>query len=86
VTLPTENKPTSPSVGKCVGENEGGDVRGCVAVLDPWVYRDMRWCATCEDFREYVELFEWAEGRLGVCLGCGEERVIPLTRVTTEVA
>lgn len=72
--------------------SEGGDSRltlecptAGVAALDPFVHRDMRWCEICEDFREFAEVLEDEAGRVGVCLGCGNERRARFSR-TTEVA
>ena len=55
-----------------------------VAVLDSDVCRDMRWCPGCGGEQIFVEVYEFDAGRVGVCLGCGEERVISFTRVSGE--
>ena len=52
-----------------------------VAVLDSDVCRDMRWCAQREEYQEFREFLEGGCGRVGVCLGCGEERIIFFSRV-----
>ena len=84
MTLPTERFPKNPeSVG--IGDGDGTLGRG-VAVLDSRVYRDMRWCMKCEALEEFVECYECDEGRVGVCLGCGDERIALFTRVNSEVA
>jgi hypothetical protein len=82
MTLPTEN-PTAFFVGE---NNEGGDVGRGIAVLDSDRYRDMRWCANCGGEQVFVPVYEFEGGRVGVCLGCGDERVARFSRVTTEVA
>jgi hypothetical protein len=51
--------------------------------LDTDVYRDMRWCSNCGGQRIFLEVFEFEAGRVGVCLGCGEERIALFTRTTT---
>lgn len=55
-----------------------------VASLDPFLYRDPRWCAVCEREEEFREFFVTDLGRVGVCLGCGDERVIPFSRTNSE--
>ena len=72
------------------GATQSGDVCGVsgekgLAALDPFVYRDMRWCARCAGEQLFVPMFECDFGRVGVCMGCGEEKVQRFTR-TTEVA
>lgn len=54
------------------------------APLDPFVHRDTRWCADCGGPQLFVEVFECEAGRVGVCMGCGEERVIRFTRTNSE--
>ena len=81
MNLPTEN-PTPFSVG---GE-DGGVFRGSVAVLDSSIYRDMRWCVGCAGEQVFLEVYEFSGGRVGVCLGCGEEKLIPFTRTNSEAA
>ena len=49
--------------------------------LDPDVYRDERWCANCGGARMSIDVYEFDSGRLRVCLGCGEERVVRFTRM-----
>lgn len=64
---------------------EGGCVPIYVAVLDSAVCRDMRPCFNCAGEKVFVEVYEIAGVcRVGVCLGCGEERRIWLTRVSGE--
>jgi hypothetical protein len=66
---------------------EGGAYSPLVlTALDSDVCRDMRWCINCGGEKVFVEVFEFDGGRMGVCLGCGEERVEPFTRTTTEAA
>ena len=50
--------------------------------LEPWRYQDMRWCANCEGMQAVISVFEIEAGRLGLCMGCGEEKFMPFTRVT----
>jgi hypothetical protein len=49
-------------------------------------YREMRWCANCGGEQIFLPLYECEAGRVGVCLGCEEQRLIPFTRVTTSEA
>jgi hypothetical protein len=56
-----------------------------LSTLDSDVYRDMRWCSNCGGEQIFLELFEFAEGRVGVCLGCEQKKVVLFTR-TTEAA
>ena len=67
-----------------VGLREDGCAPTGVAVLDSDVCRDMRWCANCAGEQIFVEVYEFEGGRLGVCLGCGDERVVPFSRVNGE--
>jgi hypothetical protein len=76
MSLPTEN-----IVPFVLGGSEDG-----TAVLDSDKYRDMRWCANCAGEQVFVEVFEFESGRVGVCLGCGQERVIPFSRVNGKTA
>lgn len=57
-----------------------------IAPLDPAIHRDMRWCINCGGRAEFIEAFETEFGRVGVCMGCGEEKFVPFTRTTEAVA
>ena len=52
-----------------------------LSALNADVYRDMRWCPDCGGKQVFVEVFEFEGGRVGVCLGCGEERVVRFSRM-----
>ena len=67
-----------------IGEEEDGCAPTGVAVLDSDVYRDMRWCVNCGGPQEFVEYYEFHGGRVGCCLGCGDERVVLFSRVNGE--
>lgn len=67
-----------------LGANEGSGFP-VVASLDPFLYQRMRWCIRCGGEQIFVEVFECESARLGYCMGCGKEGVIPWTR-TMEVA
>jgi hypothetical protein len=82
MSLPSENRPQS--FGR-VEEGGEGLIREDLAVLDSAIYRDMRWCAHCGGQAIFVEVYEFSGGRVGVCLGCGEEKIALFTR-TTEAA
>ena len=70
-----------PIVNPHSAGSRGGSECG-LASLDPFVYREMRWCSECEAEEEFWTLAEFVAGRIGVCLGCGSRRVIPFSRVT----
>jgi hypothetical protein len=55
-----------------------------VAVLDPEICRDMRWCANCAGEQVFIEVYEFEFGRVGVCLGCGEEKFQGFTRTVQQ--
>jgi len=82
LTWPTESAPNPPSVGREDGGAGGEAIAPAVLdVLDQDVYRDMRWCPNCAGEKVFVEVYEFESGRMGVCLGCGEERVVRFTRM-----
>lgn len=88
INLPTERFPqsSSQSVGGC-GDGEPLDSGGrTVAVLDSQLYQDMRWCPNCGGAQIFVVVYEFEGGRVGVCLGCGDERIAAFTRTTQEAA
>ena len=50
--------------------------------LDSTIQQQPEWCAHCGGLQTFVEVFEFDGGRLGFCLGCGDERVARFTRTT----
>lgn len=69
-----------------LGDGDGSLGRG-VAVLDYTVHRSPLWCANCAGPQEFIEVFHIAGvGRVGFCWGCGEERIVPFSRVNSEAA
>lgn len=70
------NHPESASSGGsgCAGNS--------VAPLDSQIYRETLYCPVCECEEEFRTMIEFVSGRIGVCLGCGDERVVPFSRVT----
>jgi hypothetical protein len=54
--------------------------------IDSAIYQDMRWCTNCGGPKVCLSVFEFEGGRVVVCLGCGEEKLAPFTRVTGEAA
>jgi len=50
------------------------------AVLDLSVYQDMRWCADCAGEKLFLQLYEVESGRVGICLGCEQEKFVPFSR------
>ena len=57
-----------------------------VVSLDPLVNQDNHWCMNCAGQRIFIAVFEVETGRLGFCLGCGEEKFLPFTRTVGEAA
>lgn len=55
-------------------------------VLDLAIYQDMVWCSNCGGARIFLPVFEFEGGRVGCCLGCGDERIAPFTRTNSEAA
>ena len=51
--------------------------------LDPEIYRDTRWCVNCGGPQVFVEVFECEAGRMGVCMGCGDEKFVGFSRTVT---
>jgi hypothetical protein len=84
MTLPTAPFAPTP-VGK-MSEGGGSGSLGGLAALDSGIYRDMRWCAQCGGEKIFMEVFEFDSGRVGVCLGCGEEKFVAFTRTVGEAA
>lgn len=70
--------PTAPIASPAVSPEGSGFP--LLSPLDPDVCRDMRWCLRCGGEQVFVEVFECEHGRFGVCLGCGEEKLIPFSR------
>lgn len=54
-------------------------------VLDVWV-QEMRHCDKCGGPQIFVLAWEFEGGRVGCCLGCGDERIERFTRTTGEAA
>lgn len=79
----TERFPTHPESVSVEGGVCGAQ---CSVALDPLIYRDMRWCVNCAGEQVFVEVFECEAGRVGVCMGCGDERVVRFSRTTEEAA
>jgi hypothetical protein len=57
-----------------------------IALLDSSVYQDMCWCMNCGGERVFLSVYEFEGGRVGCCMGCGEQRIAPFTRTTSEEA
>jgi hypothetical protein len=82
-----------PSQRFPISDAQGGDGsavpkhrESAVAALDPFVYEDMRWCVNCGGEQRFIPLIETEFGRIGFCLGCGEEKVQRFTRSIGEAA
>jgi hypothetical protein len=67
-----------------VGVGDGNQCLG-VAVLDPHV-EWMRWCSICDSEQIFVAGWQCNSGLVGCCLGCGDERVEPFSRVNGKAA
>lgn len=79
MTLLTERFPSvTPQSVSC----EGSAHHYAVAPLDPFLHQEPRWCANCGGEQMFFPCFEFAGGRVGVCFGCGDERVVPFSRAT----
>ena len=83
--FPTRNPQSASREGGALTSGEERDLAG-VAALDPFLYEEPRWCVNCGGEQRFFPCFEFAGGRVGCCLGCGEERVIPFSRTNSEVA
>lgn len=58
-----------------------------LSLSDQLRLQDMRWCANCGGGQIFVPVYECEAGRVGFCLGCGDEHIERFTRVTnTEAA
>ncbi len=49
-------------------------------------YQDMRWCPNCGGQQIFLPVYECEAGRVGLCMGCGEERLVAFTRANSEAA
>lgn len=47
-------------------------------------YQDMQNCIRCGGPQIFVPVFEVEAGRVGICFGCGEEKLVPFTRQNSE--
>ena len=54
--------------------------------IDPTIYSEPRWCSDCGGRRMFEVVYECEVGRVGVCLGCGEEKLVRWTRTNSEAA
>jgi hypothetical protein len=82
VTLLTEAPMRTPhSVG-----NEGGEVSSADFAVLGLIHQEPRWCPNCGGEQTFVPVYEIHIGRVGYCLGCGEERVVPFSRTNSEAA
>lgn len=66
------------------GSSEGSECG--LASLDPFVYQEMRWCVNCAGQQIFAPMFETDFGRVGLCMGCGEEKIVPFSRSTERAA
>ncbi len=76
-----------PSVNlPSAGVEAGVTHPSAIACLDPFVYRDTRWCSRCGGEQLFVEVYECEAGRVGVCFGCGDEKLIRFSRAVSEAS
>jgi hypothetical protein len=68
------------------GTGEGAAPLPAVAALDYSVYQDMQNCIKCGGLQIFVPVYECEAGRVGYCLGCGEERIVLFSRTNSEAA
>jgi hypothetical protein len=54
--------------------------------LDTRLYQEMRHCIRCGGPQLFIPVDEYEFGRAGFCFGCGEEKIVPFTRVNGEAA
>jgi hypothetical protein len=54
-------------------------------ILDPWI-QESEYCQRCGGLETVIYAWEFSQGRLGVCLGCGQPKQAPFTRTVGEVA
>jgi hypothetical protein len=64
---------------------EGLNVSLPTQLLETWV-QEMRHCDRCGGEQIFVLAWEFESGRVGVCLGCGEERIERFSRTNSEAA
>ena len=88
MTLPTGNPPNTLHT---VGSTGGGvSKHRDVAALDYRILRTqvewMDFCPKCLAEMHFIAAWRCDAGLLGYCLGCGDERIAPFTRVNSEVA
>lgn len=78
--FPCERFPTSDA--------GSGGLKHQVAALDPFLYQEMHSCPNCggKGPAIFVLVYETEFGRVGYCMGCGEERVQLFSRTTSEAA
>jgi|HubBroStandDraft_2_1064218.scaffolds.fasta_scaffold161375_2 hypothetical protein len=82
MSLLTDN--SAPPCGSVSLRGRDGDVPTDIAVLNSDICRDPRWCPNCGGEQTFVAVYEFHEGRFGFCLGCGDERLVPFSRVNSE--
>jgi hypothetical protein len=61
-------------------------MREIFSIPTPFLYQRTRWCPNCGSEQIFVCVFECEAGRLGYCVGCGEEKLVGWTRTNSEVA
>ena len=84
MSQPSQNRPTdSPPLPQSVGPEDGDHVRG-LAVLHPMQEVSLP-CYYCGRETTFLAQFAFPQGWWGVCMSCGDERLVPYTR-TMEAA
>ena len=61
-------------------------MRNDPVALEPMLYQRSTWCPNCGGLQTFVEVFEIESGRVGFCMGCGDEKFVAFTHATAEAA
>jgi hypothetical protein len=86
MTLLTEIRQSPRSVGlEGGGATVGGTAALEISTLAPWV-EWMRFCPVCDSEQRFVAGWICDLGLVGCCSTCGDERILPFTRMNSEVA
>jgi hypothetical protein len=73
----------APDSPHAVSKEGGGESDFAVLGL---IHQEPRWCANCGGEQTFIPVYEIEHGRVGYCLGCGEEKLVPFTRTNSEAA
>jgi hypothetical protein len=82
ISLPTDN-PLSMLPYSVGGESGVVVLPRQAAALALFLYQDMRWCPECGGEQLFIAMLETDFGRVGLCMGCGQEKVQKFTRTNS---